>query len=415
MKVVFLSAVGAIGGAETSLLGLMTGLRRGLPGIELQVIAGEDGPLMDSARALGAETTLAALGPLSRLGDWQFGNMNSGGSGKIRAISGIAAALPRFLQYTARLKRLLAKAQPDIVHSNGMKMHVISALATPRGVPMVWHIHDYVGSRAVMRRLLRVAMLRRPFLVGVSESIVKDVAVSLSCPEGRVACIYNSVDAENFSTHGGSADLDSLAGVAPAPPGTARIGLVGTFARWKGHEVFLSALAAIPREIRFRAYVVGAPVYATPHSQYGVEELKSLCRGLGIADRVAFTGFCRETPEVYRALDIVVHASVAPEPFGMVLVEAMCAGTPVVTTACGGAAELCADSENCLVCAPGDAATMSQAILKLCLEPSLRRRLAAAALAKARRNFSPERAAAAMIRLYLRAIDLRRGGLKIAG
>jgi glycosyltransferase involved in cell wall biosynthesis len=211
-----------------------------------------------------------------------------------------------------------------------------------------------------------------------------------------------------FAVQGPRADLDGLAGVEPAPAGTIRIGLVGTFARWKGHDVFLSALAMIPREIQFRGYVVGAPAYATPHSQYSLEGLKTICKNLGIADRVAFTGFCHRTPEVYRALDIVVHASVAPEPFGMVLAEAMMTGTPIVTTASGGAAELCDHGENCLVCRPGDAASMSHAITTLCLNAELRRNLANAASGQAPQRFSPERAAASMMRMYQQASESTR-------
>lgn len=392
------------------MLGLMTGLRRVAPEIQLHVIAGQNGPLLESVRALGAGTTITALGPLLKLGDSQLGPTNGSGlAGKIRAIAGIVGAVPEGLQYIAVLRRRIAEEQPDIVHSNGMKMHLVSALSVPLSLPLVWHIHDYVGCRVLMRRLLKAAMLRRPFLVGVSRSIVKDVEIALPCQPERVSCIYNSVDTEEFSPEGRRADLDGLAGVAPATPGTIRIGLVGTFARWKGHAVFLSALAAIPREIRFRAYVVGAPVYATPNSQFGLDELRSICRTLGIEDRVVFTGFCRPTSEVFRALDIAVHASVAPEPFGMVVAEAMCAGTPVVTTACGGAADLGSDTQNCLVCTPGDAESMSRAIVKLCMDPDLRHRLANTAGGQARQQFRPERAAVAMIRLYLRAIMLKRG------
>ena len=413
MKITFLSAVAAIGGAETSLLGLLTGLRRIVPEIRLQVIAGEDGPLLESVRALGAETAVLDFGHLSKLGDSQFGPLNGFSTArKIRAISAFPGALPGIVRYARKLHRALTDSKPDIVHSNGMKMHLISALGTPTGVPIVWHMHDYVGSRVLMRRFLKIAMLRRPFVVGVSRSVVEDLEASMSCKAYRATFVYNSVDPDTFSVNSRKADLDALASVARAPTGTIRIGFVGTFARWKGHEVFLKALAALPNDIRFRAYIIGAPVYATPHSQYDLEELKSVCRRFGIEDRVGFTGFCRTTSAVYRALDIVVHASIEPEPFGMVLVEAMCAGTPVITTACGGAAEICTDAENCLVCRPGDAESMAKAIATLCRNPYLRARLADAALAQAVERFRPECAAKAMMDLYLRETGTRRGDVR---
>jgi glycosyltransferase involved in cell wall biosynthesis len=416
MRVIFLSPVGTIGGAETSLLGLITGLRRIVPGAQLRLVAGADGTLIERARTLGVEAETVALGQLLNLGDSQLGRMGCAGPAeKFRAILRNIGALPQFIQYTRKLRRMIMESRPDVVHSNGMKMHAISACSTPLDVPLIWQIHDYISSRTLMRSLLRGAMLRRPVLVGVSRSVAEDIHASLRCGPQRITSIYNSVDQQEFASAGPRADLDRLAGMAPAPAGTVRIGLVGTFARWKGHEVFLSALAAVPSEIPFRAYIVGAPLYATPNSQYSFEELKAKCHSLRIADRVAFTGHCDRTSEVYRALDIVVHASVAPEPFGMVLAEAMSTGTAIVTTAYGGAAELCSDGENCLVCRPGDSASMSRAIVDLCVNVELRRRLAEAGLARAPEWFSPERAAAAMIHVYLRAIDLKQRTTKWDG
>ena len=147
-------------------------------------------------------------------------------------------------------------------------------------------------------------------------------------------------------------------------PGTVRVGLLATFARWKGHDVFLRALAAIPREMPVRGYVIGSAVYDTAGSQHTVEELQTLADRLGLGDRVGFTGFLPAAPAM-RALDVVVHASTRPEPFGLVIAEAMACGRAVITSGSGGARELVEAGQDALVHTPGDAAGLSRDIIQL--------------------------------------------------
>src|SRR5262249_20460497 len=148
--------------------------------------------------------------------------------------------------------------------------------------------------------------------------------------------------------------LDALAGLSPAPHGTVRIGLLATFARWKGHEVFLRAIAALGRERPFRAYIIGDALYETAGSQYSRADLRGMVTAFGLSDRVGLTGFVPRQESALRALDIVVHASTAPEPFGLVIAEAMACARPVIVSRAGGAAELVTDRRDALTHAPGE-------------------------------------------------------------
>ena len=133
------------------------------------------------------------------------------------------------------------------------------------------------------------------------------------------------------------ANLDALAGLPPAAEGTVRVGLIATFSRWKGHDTFLRAVASLPASVRIRPYIVGGALYDTDGSQYSAIELRRLAATYGLADRVGFTGFVESADQAMRALDIVVHASTSPEPFGLVIAEAMACGRALVTSATGGA------------------------------------------------------------------------------
>jgi glycosyltransferase involved in cell wall biosynthesis len=170
-----------------------------------------------------------------------------------------------------------------------------------------------------------------------------------------------------------------------------RVGLVATFARWKGHGTFLAALAKIPASLRVRGYIIGGPVYTTSGSQVTLEELRQEAASLGLADRVGFTGIVSDSSSAMRALDVVVHASTDPEPFGLVIVEAMACGRPVVTSAAGGARELTQPGVNALVHEPGDVDGLARAIETLAAQPALRAQLGKAGRATAERSFTRRR------------------------
>jgi len=194
--------------------------------------------------------------------------------------------------------------------------------------------------------------------------------------------------------------LDAAAKLPPALEGTIRVGLVATFARWKGHKVFLRALAQLPSSIPVRGYIIGAPIYQTIGSQWSIEELEQEVQRLGLAGKVGFTGFLPDPPAAMRSLDIVVHASSQPEPFGMVIIEAMACGAAVIASQAGGAAELFVDGETALAHQPADVAALAKQIDRLVRDKALRQRLAKSGRASAERLFDAKRLAQQLALLY---------------
>jgi glycosyltransferase involved in cell wall biosynthesis len=130
------------------------------------------------------------------------------------------------------------------------------------------------------------------------------------------------------------------------------------------------------------------------------DELRRMAAELGIADRVGFTGFVDEPAAAMRALDVVVHASTQPEPFGLVIAEAMACERAVVASAAGGAGEIVAPGQDALAVYPGDAEGLSRALHSLAADPALRRRLARAGRETALRRFDRARLAAEIAPLY---------------
>lgn len=394
MKVLYLNPGAQMGGAETSLVELLSGIRKMHPEWSLHLLLGEEGPLVEQARSIGCVCHVLPLpATLAQAGDSGLRD-RSGRWGALGSLLRGLLAAPRYaLQYRAFLKRL----DPQLVHATGLKMQVLAALVRP-AAPLIWHIHDYVSWRPVARRLLRLLASRCRLALVNSRSVESDLRQC--CPAlPEIVVLYNAVDVEDLG-RAPAAELDVLAGLSAAPEGTLRIGLVATYARWKGHAVFLEALARLPADLPWRAYIIGGPIYRTAGSQFSAEELRQRIAELGLQERVGLTGFIADRGAAMRALEIVVHASTKPEPFGMVVIEAMASRRPVVVSAAGGALELCQEETTGLGHPPGDAPSLARQIERLIRDPNLAQRLADEAFRVVALKFSRAKLSAQLSETY---------------
>jgi glycosyltransferase involved in cell wall biosynthesis len=397
VRLLFLSPTGQYGGAEAALVELLAGLRECCPDWRLSLVAASEGPLVDRARALGVAATVVPFpARLARVGEWAAG---TSAWGRVRLAAACLAAAWDAYGYMRRLRRVVAEQAPDIVQSNGVKMHLLSAWVAPRGAAVVWHVHDYVSRRAVTSRALRLMAGWCAAVVANSDSVARDLEPVLG-RRVRIYRVWNAVDLERYSHVGPTLDLDRLAGLPAAAGGVTRVGLVATFARWKGHAAFLRALSLLPETLGVRGYIVGGPVYATGSSQVSLDELQALAGEKGLAGRVGFVGYVLDTAAAMRALDVVVHASTEPEPFGLVIAEAMACRRAVVASAGGGAAELIDPGVTALSHEPGDVTGLADRIRTLVCDTALRARLASAARDAAEFAFARTRMVGELLPVY---------------
>jgi glycosyltransferase involved in cell wall biosynthesis len=219
-------------------------------------------------------------------------------------------------------------------------------------------------------------------------------------PRQRVSTIYNGVQLERFTSSGEKLDLDGLCGLAKARAGVMRIGMVAAFAKWKGHMTFMRALALLPEHLNFRAYIIGGPIYQTSGSQHTLAELRQAARQHCPGVELGFTGVVASPEAAFRALDIVVHSSTAPEPFGMVIVEAAACERPAIVSNRGGACEVFEDGVTALAHCPGDAVMLAKQIQRLATDAGLRQRLGENGRAAVAARFSADAMAARFADLY---------------
>ncbi len=174
------------------------------------------------------------------------------------------------------------------------------------------------------------------------------------------------------------------------PTGRPLVGIVGRLQRWKGIHVFLDAIAAARRSVpTLQGVVVGGPHETEPGYP---DELRAQAERLGLADAVTFAGFQSNSVEWMQAMDVVVHAS-DHEPFGIVIVEAMALGKPVVAGAGGGPAEIITDGKDGLLVPFGDSAGIAAAVERLLTDHAEARAIGEAARLRAAAFAEPAYAA----------------------
>jgi len=291
-----------------------------------------------------------------------------------------------------RLRALIRGCGADVVHGNGIAAHLYAGLAAKlEGVPAVFHLHDRLAGGCSRQGIVNALARRVPAAAIVTPS--RFLADGVRPSRARAVVVPNGVEEPPAAP--------ASAGTGVDDPGAPTVVWCGRLQRWKGAHVFLAAAARVHRrrpDVRF--VVVGGPLFGLePDYAAGLEPL---AERLGLGRAVRFTGHLDDPwPELRRA-DVVVHSAVRPEPFGLVLVEAMLAGKPVVATAGGGPAEIVVPGVTGLLVTPDDAVRLASSIDALLDDRSRCASMGRAGQARARELFSASRMARDFETLYRR-------------
>lgn len=382
-SVVYLDHVARLSGGEIALLRLLPALG---DSVDAHVLLGEDGPLVEALRGQGVSVEVLAMD--ERLRDTRRSEVATGLPGLTRVSS--------LVRYVLALRRRLLELQPDLVHTNSLKAALYGGLAARlAGVPVVWHIRDriaddYLPAAAV--RLVRAASRVLP------SSIVTNSQSTLGTLPRRAhaSVLYNPV----------------VPDIAPEPSprrsydtdGVLRIGVIGRLAEWKGQHVFLDAFARAFPQRQAEAWIIGSAMFGEEEYEARIREQAET---LGIADCVVWRGFQPDVAGELDSLDILVHCSVTPEPFGQVVVEGMAAGLPVIASAAGGPLEIITPEHDGMLVPPDDADALADAMCLLAGDSALRRRLGEAARESSRR-FSPAAASVRLMSVYANVLGGQR-------
>ncbi|NCC23102.1 MAG: glycosyltransferase family 1 protein [Alphaproteobacteria bacterium] len=366
-KVLFLTHVDAPGGAEFKMIRLCEAL-----GERAEVVHFQPGPL---------ETLLAdkrIVASVITMPDRMAG---------FRREQGFAAAAGAVPATASMIRKVAAKcAGYGTVVCMSQKSFLLAALGKPlHRRPIVWFMNDILSRDHFSRSL--IFLLTRIFRYSPDHVVLNSQASLLAWQEagGRkknVHLIYPGSDVAAFDEALRDRKTIESHRKSFSPDGKPLIGIFGRISPWKGQDVFLKALARIEGA---RGVIVGGALFGEEEYE---TKLKTLARDLGVEDRVTFAGHRDDIPKIMAACDIVAHCSTSPEPFGLVIVEAMLCKTPVIASDAGGAREIVISGETGYLTAPGDDTALAKAIAAILNNRKNAQELAQKARVRANGNFS---------------------------
>lgn len=412
VRVVFVDDTFTFGGAITSLGHLVNGLRA--YDVDVTVVSGQDG---EALRQLfpGSRTysiplklpwvhadpfeTVERLGPAARL----------------------ARSLYWFttgdLLTAMRIARIAYRHRADIIHlNNGWQLDGALAAYVLR-VVCVSHLRGFwnppsnpetpprlVGLARQAMRFLRHGIAPPRVTLPVSHAVGRDLE-KVGIAREAITVVHDAIDLDTF--HPGPPP-EGLSESLSIPDGATVVGHFGRVIWWKGTLEFVTGFARVAADVpELHALIVG-------DASDGAEEYeRAVHRAVeeyGLSERVTFTGFRSDVADLMRLCDILVHSSVAPEPFGMVIVEGMATGNAVIAADAGGPLEIIEDGVNGCLVDPEDPDAMAEKIRALAIDPVYRKAIADAGMARTASYFSKERYASDVVAVYRRLL-----GIEIAG
>jgi glycosyltransferase involved in cell wall biosynthesis len=351
LKVVYLDHVARLSGGEIALLRLLPHLDR----VEPHVILAEDGPLVGRLHLAGISTEVMPLADRARR--LRKDSIRSGG-----VSTSVAAETTRYvLRLAARLRCL----RPDLVHTNSLKAGVYGSVAARlAGVPMIWHVRDHIEEHYLPAPAVTLVRRMTRYLATAVVANSRSTMETLAAP-GEPVVIYSVLPEV----------LSDVPVRNRATGGPLTFGVVGRLSPWKGQDVFLRAFAQAFPGGDERAAIVGGALFG--EDEYA-RLLPALAEKLGIADRVEFRGHRADVWDELSRIDVLVHSSVTPEPFGQVILEGMAAGVPVIAAGAGGPSEILEHDVTGVLYPPADVPGLAAAMRRL-RDRQLRDRLSAAA------------------------------------
>jgi len=363
-----------VGGSDYCLLKMAREVSR--RGYEVRVVLRSPTYLLDLYRQAGVEVQIA---PILRFR-------------KTRSPLRLAGYFFQTIASAAWLYRFIRRERIDLVHSNELLDWYANLAARLAGVPSCQHVRWIIPPGLVQGGMVAASLRFSDRIVCVSQAVQEQMYPHQTPP--RVRVMYDWLDLQAAGHTGGDSSLRAELGLAESVP---LVTCVGRVEPWKGQHVFLQAagqVAALRADVHF--LVVGAPT--TDKEDY-LAELQAGVRAAAWGERVHFLGQRTDMARIMGQSTVVAHTSITPEPFGLVVMEAMSCGTVVVGANAGGVVEQIVPGENGYLYPPGDACALAGCVLQVLDDPR-RAEMGQRARAYVTAKFEKEKNIACLLKIY---------------
>ena len=379
-NVLFIHQAAELYGSDKVLLYLV----EGLAGSRYNpiVLLPSDGPLKRELEHANIETHVLPVTKISRA---------------TFSLKGILTLPFELIRSVKAINKLLDGRKIHLVHSNTVAVLSGAIWARLHRVPHLWHVHEMIVSPTAVKKgfpfLLRLFSDR----VVCNSTMTQNWVIS---EQHRLAArsevIWNGLERRSPTNDAASTDFRHRIGAASHD---LVVTLMGRFNRWKGQAVLVDAATLLwDQGIRNIRYVmVGSP---PPGQEHFLAQLRHRVEQSPARSHIVLLDFLEDIWPIWDATDIAVVPSTEPEPFGLVAIEAMAAGKPVVAASHGGLLDIVQHGVTGLHSPPGDASKLADALRKLIKDDEARRSMGIAGQQRQQSTFSLRNQIDATIRCY---------------
>lgn len=268
---------------------------------------------------------------------------------KLKPISPVT--LVRFIKTRKKIEKIIKETKPDIILSNTVRSHIlVSSLAKKNNIPMIWFAHDDTFPSWLLKRLIHIPTS----ILTCSEYIKKWIQKNTDERwNEKIKVVWNGVNMEEIKNTGKQKKEKII------------IGIVGRLVPWKGQKQFLLMANMLSKKRKDIEYQIIGNAYRDKKSEKYAKELERLIKKFGLETTVTIKKNIKDIYQTIGNLDILIHNSLNPEPFGRVIIEAMALKTPVIASNLGGTAEIVDDGVDGFLVDPNDTNAVTERVEKL--------------------------------------------------
>jgi glycosyltransferase involved in cell wall biosynthesis len=386
IKVAFLDHSPEIGGAESSLLTLLRHMDKSQ--FNATVILTSEGIFSKRLKEENIPFKIIDL-PLTLI------RLKRGNA--LKAFLLLVAYLFRFQLFLIRLFLYLRKNRFHLILTNTMKAHFYGSIAARLcSVPVIWRFHDLLSPPDFSPMLIKAIIFfgeRFPIKILAVSNLARDYLVKDGLKRDKIEVVFSGIDNELFEFKDILRNIRNELSIGDHGK---LVGCIGRIMPQKGQKSLLLAIPEVIKKCPEAFFLIVGDVFLKEEGYK--EELLEIIKKNKIEGRVKFTGFRCDIGNLMRSLDILVFPSVAPESFGLSVLEAMSLGKPVIATRVGGVCEIIEDGTTGMLIEPDHPEQITDRIIQLLSDKEMYDRMGWEAKEAVSRKFSLKGYVAAMER-----------------
>lgn len=327
-KILYLHAGAELYGADIVLLELLKNIDK--KKFEPLVILPCEGPLVEKLKENNIKVKVIEYPILRRKYFTPFGILNY---------------IRDYFKYSKEIKKIVEKNNIDIVHTNtAAVLEGVYVKQKIKTIKHIWHIHEIIVKPAIIHKFLSFIISHFSDEVVVVSNAVKKHLMDTGYFKKEIKVIYNGVDNKIFNQNN---DTEYIRKEFNIPKDSIVVGMIGRINAWKGQKDFLLAMdKVLKNNDNVYAMMVGGVFEG---EEWRKKELEGQINNMENKDRIIFSDYRKDTPNIHCLYDIFVLPSTNPDPLPTVVLEAMASGKPVVGYRHGGICEMVNDNENGLL------------------------------------------------------------------